>query len=78
MYHTAYNMTQPLKPLNLLIINLKDESFHNSIEWSELYLQVNIPQWSGKIFRFTVFRLLKNVFCETPPPWYVLVISPLM
>ena len=44
MYHTAYNMTQPLKPLNLLIINLKNESFHNSIEWSELYLQVNIPQ----------------------------------
>ena len=37
-------MTQPLKPLDLLIINLKNESFHNSIEWSELYLQVNIPQ----------------------------------
>ena len=44
-------MTQSLKPLNLLTINLKDESFHNSIEWSGLYLQVNIPPWLGKLFR---------------------------
>ena len=29
-------MRQPLKPLNLLTINLKNESFYNSIEWSEL------------------------------------------
>ena len=61
-------MTQPLKPLKLLTINLKDESFHNSIEWSGLYLQVNIPPWLGKIFKFTVFRLLENAFCETPYP----------
>ena len=27
-----YNMAQPLKPLNLLTIDLKDGSFHNSIE----------------------------------------------
>ena len=32
-----------LKHLKLLTINLKEESFHNSIVWSELYLQVNIP-----------------------------------
>ena len=61
-------MTQPLKPLNLLTVNLKDESFHNSIEWSGLYLQVNIPPCLGKSFRITVFRLLENAFCETPSP----------
>ena len=38
-------MTQPLKPLNLLTINLKNESFHNSIKWSGLCLQVNTPPW---------------------------------
>ena len=59
-------MTQPLKPLNVLTINLKDKSFHNSIEWSRLYLQVNISPWLGKFFRFTVFRFLENAFCETP------------
>ena len=61
-------MTQLLKPLKLLTINLKDESFHNSIEWSGLYLQVNIAPWFGKIFTFTVLRLLKNGFCETASP----------
>ena len=61
-------MTQPLKPLNLSTINLKDEFFHNSIEWLGLYLQVNIPPWLAKIFRFKVFRLLENAFCETPSP----------
>ena len=59
-------MIEPLKPLNFLTINLKDESFHESIEWSGFCLQVNIPSWLGKIFKFTVFRLLKNTFCETP------------
>ena len=59
-------MTQPLKSLNLLTINLKDKSFHNSIEWSGLHLQVNIPPWLGNIFRLTVFRLLENRFCKTP------------
>ena len=54
-------MTQPLKPFNLLAYNLKDESFHNSLEWSGLNLQMNISPWLGKIFRFTVF-------CETPTP----------
>ena len=59
-------MTQPLKALKLLTRNLKDESFHNFIEWSELYLQVNIPPWLGKNFKFTVFRLLENEFCQIP------------
>ena len=59
-------MTQTLRPLNLLTVNLKDESFHNSMEWSGLYLQVNIPPWLRKIFRYTLFRLLENAFCETP------------
>ena len=34
---------------------------------SGLYLQVNIPPWLEKNFRFTVFTLLENAFCETPP-----------
>ena len=38
-------MTQTLKALNLLTINVKDESFHNSTEWPGIYLQVNIPPW---------------------------------
>ena len=59
-------MKQPLQPLNLLIINLKGKSFHNSIDWSWIYLQMNLPPWLGKFLRFTVFILLKNAFCETP------------
>ena len=43
-------MTKPLKPLNFLTINTEDESLHNSIEWSRIYLQVNIPPWLGKFF----------------------------
>ena len=63
-----YNMTETLKLLNLSTINLKDESFLNSLELSGVNLQVDIPPWSGKIFRFTVFTLLENAFCETPSP----------
>ena len=50
-------MTQPLKPLNLLTINLEDESFHNSVEWSGLYLKVKIPPWLEKFFRFSVIQI---------------------
>ena len=32
IYQSPNYMTQPFKSLNLLTINLKDESFHNSIE----------------------------------------------
>ena len=66
IYQYPNNMTQPLKPLNLSAINLKDESFHNSIEWSGPYYQVNITPWLGIFFRFKVFRLLENALCETP------------
>ena len=69
---------QPYNLSNLLTINLNNESFHNSIEWAVLYRQVNIPSWFEKVFRFTVFRLLENEFCETPPPWHDLTISPPM
>ena len=61
-------MTQPLKPLNFLTINIEDESLHNSIEWSRIYLQVNIPPWLGNFFGDLVFRLLENEFCETSLP----------
>ena len=55
---------------NLLTIRFKNKSFHNSIEWSWLNLQVNIiTPWLGKFFRFSVFRLLENAFIiyETSP-----------
>ena len=68
-------MTQPLKPLYPLTINLEDESFHNSIEWSGFYLQVNIPPWLGK---YLVFILPENAFVKPLPPWYDLTISLLM
>ena len=32
IYQSQNYMRQPLKPLNLVTINLKDESFYNSIE----------------------------------------------
>ena len=41
---------------NLLTINLKNNSFHNSVDWAELYLQVYIPSQLGKIFRYTVLN----------------------
>ena len=56
-------MAQRLKLFSLLAINLKDKSFR----MVGLYLQVNIPPWLGKIFRFTMFKLLEKGFCETPP-----------
>ena len=67
-FHAVHDTT--LKSFNLLTINFKDEPFHNSIEWLELYLHVNIPPWLGKTFRFTVFGLLENAFCESSPSPY--------
>ena len=57
-----------LKPLNILTINLKNESFHNPEEWSGVYLEANIQPWLGKIFRFIVFRLLEIHFVKLLPP----------
>ena len=54
------------EPIWSLLNMTHDTSFHNSIEWSEIYLQANIPPWLGKILRFTVFRLLQNVFVILP------------
>ena len=80
------NMTQPLKHLNNYY--LKDESFHNSIDWSRLYLQVYIPPWLEKIFSFTIFIYWKMHLSPPPPPplppsprsypWHDLIISLLM
>ena len=61
----------------LLTINLKDQSFHNSVEWSGFYLQVKIPTWLGKFVLSALFKLLKNVFLKLPP-WHDSIISPPM
>ena len=53
-------MRQPSKPLNY---NIKDKSFHHSIEWSGLYLQVNIATWLEKIFIFIV-QITGKCYCE--------------
>ena len=58
---------------NLLSTNLNDKSFHDSIEWSGIYLQVNVPLRLGKTFRFSVFRLLENPFVKLP---LSMIISP--
>ena len=60
----------------LLTINFKNKSFHNSVDWFELYLQLYITLWLAKILRFTVFRLLKNAFVELVLPYHDLVINP--
>ena len=53
---------------NLLTVSLNDKCFHNSIHYSGFYLQLCLPLWLGKIFRFTVFRLLEKCICETFSP----------
>ena len=62
---------------NLLINNFKYKYFHNSVDWSGLYLQVYIPSWLPKNSRlYTVFRLLQNAFMKLPHPWHDLIINP--
>ena len=39
---------------------VKFKYFHNSVDWSELNLQVYIPSWLVEILRLAVFRLLEN------------------
>ena len=65
------------QPLRHSVQRVKDKSFHNSVDQSGLYLQVYIPSWSGKVFKFTVFRLLENGFAKLPRPWNDLIINPL-
>ena len=56
-------MTQPFKPLTS---NLRDTSFHNSVDWPGVYLQVDIPPIAGEYFRFKVFKLLEIAFIKLP------------
>ena len=53
---------------NIVTVNLKEWFFHNSINWSRFYLQVYNSRLLGKIFRFTVFRLLGNAFVNLSLP----------
>ena len=48
------------------MVNPKDKSIHNSIDWSRLYLQVHIPPCLEKMIRFSVCRLLENTISN----WY--------
>ena len=50
--------------------------FHNSVDWSGLYLQVYIAWWLSKILRFTDSWLLENVFVKLPCPYKDLITNP--
>ena len=58
---------------NLLDVNLKDKSNHNSIEWSGFIFKW-ISHRIGKLFRFTLSRLLENpppkIFLEKIPQYF--------
>ena len=56
-------------PSKLLTSNFNNKYFHNSVDWSRIYLQVYILSWQAKVLRFTVFRLLKNAFVKLPCPY---------
>ena len=58
-------LTCPLKPLKT--INLKDKSFHNSIDGLGLLSRVS-PTVAGEKFQFTVFILLENAFVKLSLP----------
>ena len=60
----------------VLAINFRNIYFHNSVDWSGLYLQVYIPSWLAKILALTVFRLLENAFVKLPCPYHDLIINP--
>ena len=45
------------------------------MEWSGLNLQLDIPPWLEKSFRFTVFILLENAIVKLSP-WHELIIIP--
>ena len=64
-------MTQSLQ----LTINFRNKYFHNSVDWSGLYLQVYVHSWLAKVLRFTVFRLLENALVKLPHPYHDLIIS---
>ena len=60
----------------LLTIHFRNIYFHNSVDWSGLYLQVYIPSWFAKILILTVFRLLENALVKLPCPYHDLIINP--
>ena len=62
---------------NFLTINLKNKSFHNSIDSTGIYLQVYIPSRLAKFLWFTVSRFLESAFVKLPHPWHDLIINPL-
>ena len=64
-----------LKPL--LTINLRNKSFHNSMECLGLYLKVNIPPWLENFQIYSVQNTEKCI-CETPPAWHDLISRPPM
>ena len=61
---------------NLLTINFKDKSFHNSIEWSGLYLHANI-QPDGENFQIYSVKITGKCISVTLllPPWHDLLTS---
>ena len=66
----------PLKPLNLLTINLKDESFHNSIEWSGLYFKWIFHHVWEHFLDLKRSAYWKMQFVKLFSPRYDLIISP--
>ena len=60
---------------SLLTINFEYKYFHNSVDWSGLYLQEHILSWLVKNLRFKVFRLVENVFVKLSRPWHDLIIK---
>ena len=73
--HISIPNDTTLKPLKLLTINLKDESFHNSIEWPKLYLQVNIPPRWEKFPDLQCSDYWKMHFVKLLLPWYDMIIG---
>ena len=61
---------------SLLTIKLKDESIHDSIEWSGLYLQVNISPWLWNVSDLQCPDYWNKHFVKLLFSWYDLDISP--
>ena len=61
---------------NLLTIKLKDESIHDSIEWSGLYPQVNISPWLWNFSDLQCPDYWNKHFVKLLLSWYDPDISP--
>ena len=63
-------------PMKLLRINFKNKYFNNFITGQGFIFKcMSFHDWQ-KILRFTVFRLLKNVFVKLSCPWHDIIINP--